>query len=148
MLFKLSVISFLHFFTTQHIFVSIIRNNNREYLHKNSGRLWKIEKYLIFHWFLTWHNVNTCDWCNLTNPVTIWNVTGNMGKLLSLSRLKRKKKILIMKYKNKGFGIWANNMPAWSLFKYLIFSPFETYSIMDIRPVSWILEIIFSTGKY
>lgn len=92
MLFKLSVIGFLHIFTTQHIFVSILRNNDREYLHKNSGRLRKVEKYLIFHCFLTWHNVITCDWCNLTNPVTIWNVTGNKGKLLSLSRLKRKKK--------------------------------------------------------
>lgn len=51
----------------------------------------KSRKIPYFSLFLTWYNVIRCDWCNLTNPVTIWNVTGNKGKLLSLSNWKGKK---------------------------------------------------------
>lgn len=68
----------------------------------------------------------------------------NTGKLVSLSRLERTK-TFIMKYKNKGFGIWGNT-PAWSLFKYHIY-PFQDICYHDIRQVSRILEVIFFYWK-
>ena len=40
----------------------------------------KKEKSLIHHCFLTQYDVIKCDLYHLTNLVSIWNVTGNLGK--------------------------------------------------------------------